>query len=599
MAVLKYPEGTPSTGFDDSINQSTFSPANITAGIRDNYSAVNNATMRNTHGKHISLLENFVNSTYLGRSTVPVLSGFITNLTSTTIDNSDVIYTKYLGSSSRYVNSIYATTGNITTLNSTTGNITTINSTTGNITTINSTTINNSNYIYSKYIGSTSNFVNTAYITTLNSASNYGTNIYYTNIYASIVDTTTLFANTIGSTSDVVNTGYIKQLYSTIIGSSSNPIISGYITNITSSNIVTNTIGNSSNIVSNIYTSKIGNDSSYIEFDSDNITTTSSNLNLQNSTINIDSNTTTVNIKPSSTVDIYSSNIIINANYGGYLKYRTSTSSSERTYYLRSKSDASNNIVDGLYGYYHNSTSHLTNKSILNTHSLYLYHKSGFNPSKSITISYDDTIIDNDYDISVNGDLTVTSSNLIINGTITSDDTEKITVARTLDLSSAGGYEGITDVSLVTKHIWVENGYSIRYKPLSIHDSTLHTVNFNSSKVEIKSNNRVVLNKCSFSDTNVTESTLDLGLNVELKAYKNDINITATNGDISLTSTNSDISLSAFNVGFYGIISCANNGIITAIFNSVGTSLLMLNSSSGLYELKTLVFDSNGYVHAS
>lgn len=84
---MSYPFVTnPSTGFSSAeLRASSASPKVVTAGIEDNYSAVNNATMQVSHGTQISAIQNFVNSTYLGRETVPVISGFINNLITNSI----------------------------------------------------------------------------------------------------------------------------------------------------------------------------------------------------------------------------------------------------------------------------------------------------------------------------------------------------------------------------------------------------------------------------------------------------------------------------------------------------------------------------------
>jgi len=79
--ATQYPVGNPSVDFKQaSLNASDFNPIRITEGIQDNYSAINNATMTLTHGHQISVVQNFVNETFLGRNAHPVLSGFITNL---------------------------------------------------------------------------------------------------------------------------------------------------------------------------------------------------------------------------------------------------------------------------------------------------------------------------------------------------------------------------------------------------------------------------------------------------------------------------------------------------------------------------------------
>ena len=78
----QYPHGYPTeSGFTlPELNNSSFSPEMVTANIVDNHSPVNRRTMINSHGYQISLVQNFVNSTYLGRQGYPVNSGFINYL---------------------------------------------------------------------------------------------------------------------------------------------------------------------------------------------------------------------------------------------------------------------------------------------------------------------------------------------------------------------------------------------------------------------------------------------------------------------------------------------------------------------------------------
>lgn len=85
--MASYPNiDIPSSDFTpNGLRNSSASPEFVTKAIFDNYSAITNRTMQISHGTHISAIENFVNKTYLGRSNIPVLSGFITNLISSGI----------------------------------------------------------------------------------------------------------------------------------------------------------------------------------------------------------------------------------------------------------------------------------------------------------------------------------------------------------------------------------------------------------------------------------------------------------------------------------------------------------------------------------
>lgn len=71
-----YPYGTASTGVFDIFN-TNFSPSDIVRSIRDNYSPVNKTTMLNSIGYQLGLVQNFVNSSYLGRLSVPVQNAYM------------------------------------------------------------------------------------------------------------------------------------------------------------------------------------------------------------------------------------------------------------------------------------------------------------------------------------------------------------------------------------------------------------------------------------------------------------------------------------------------------------------------------------------
>ena len=119
---MAYPyTSDPSINFTlANLQASDLSPEIVTAGIIDNYSTVNNATLKNSHGVHISALENFVNSTYLGRPAIPVLSGFITNLDIEVISMDDIVgiynYTTTISGSQFYQYANYGVVGETTTI---------------------------------------------------------------------------------------------------------------------------------------------------------------------------------------------------------------------------------------------------------------------------------------------------------------------------------------------------------------------------------------------------------------------------------------------------------------------------------------------------
>ena len=85
-----YPYGTADTGVFN-IFQTNFSPDDVVRGIRDNYTPINRTSLMNSLGYQVGLLQNFVNSTYIGRSTTPISSGYITNLMGSNINLSGTL----------------------------------------------------------------------------------------------------------------------------------------------------------------------------------------------------------------------------------------------------------------------------------------------------------------------------------------------------------------------------------------------------------------------------------------------------------------------------------------------------------------------------
>lgn len=82
--MSSYPQGTPSTNISGTYtNTGDFSSDAMVAGIIDNYSPVNKNTLRRTIGKELSQIANFVNTTYLGRSTLPVKDIYCENIHNT------------------------------------------------------------------------------------------------------------------------------------------------------------------------------------------------------------------------------------------------------------------------------------------------------------------------------------------------------------------------------------------------------------------------------------------------------------------------------------------------------------------------------------
>jgi len=125
--MSNYPSGTPSADFTRSniTGSPAMSPSTVCAGIKDSHSAINERTMQSSVGYEISLLQNFVNYTYLAREATPILSGYITNLISTSGNMTELVST-----------TATITSGNITEIMSTSGNFTDLTATNMTLTNI-------------------------------------------------------------------------------------------------------------------------------------------------------------------------------------------------------------------------------------------------------------------------------------------------------------------------------------------------------------------------------------------------------------------------------------------------------------------------------
>jgi hypothetical protein len=98
---MAYPFDAPSESQQDYWIEGNYTPENVVAYVKDNYTAVNKNSLRNSVGSEISKIQNFVNSYYLGRTDSPVVSGYITNLYSTSA--SGYMYnTKYISKGIKY-----------------------------------------------------------------------------------------------------------------------------------------------------------------------------------------------------------------------------------------------------------------------------------------------------------------------------------------------------------------------------------------------------------------------------------------------------------------------------------------------------------------
>ena len=83
---MAYPQGNPSSNFGATLYTSDFSPAIVCGGIIDNFTPVSSIGMKNSVGYQLSLTQNFVNETYLGREAYRVKEGWINTLYASGID---------------------------------------------------------------------------------------------------------------------------------------------------------------------------------------------------------------------------------------------------------------------------------------------------------------------------------------------------------------------------------------------------------------------------------------------------------------------------------------------------------------------------------
>lgn len=79
---MSYPYDSPSLSMSTVWASGNYTPNDVVRVIRDNYTPVNKNSMRNSVGQEISLLQNYVNSKYLGREDTPINTGFINEVVS-------------------------------------------------------------------------------------------------------------------------------------------------------------------------------------------------------------------------------------------------------------------------------------------------------------------------------------------------------------------------------------------------------------------------------------------------------------------------------------------------------------------------------------
>lgn len=74
---MAYPYDSPAYAMNTIWNSGSYTPDTIVKNIRDDYTPINKNSMRNSVGHQLSLVQNFVNTKYLGRPGLPVNSGYI------------------------------------------------------------------------------------------------------------------------------------------------------------------------------------------------------------------------------------------------------------------------------------------------------------------------------------------------------------------------------------------------------------------------------------------------------------------------------------------------------------------------------------------
>ena len=82
---MSYPYGNPSNDFQSGVYDSDFSPTQTCAGLINAVTPVSNIGIKNSIGHQLSLMQNFVNETYIGRSGVFVEEAWLRRLYSSGI----------------------------------------------------------------------------------------------------------------------------------------------------------------------------------------------------------------------------------------------------------------------------------------------------------------------------------------------------------------------------------------------------------------------------------------------------------------------------------------------------------------------------------
>lgn len=89
---MSYPSDSPSTDIYTFWNSGNYTPENVSSEISNNVSALVSTSFSNSYGKETSVLQNYINSHYIGRESSPINSGWLTNLYFTNISGHDILY---------------------------------------------------------------------------------------------------------------------------------------------------------------------------------------------------------------------------------------------------------------------------------------------------------------------------------------------------------------------------------------------------------------------------------------------------------------------------------------------------------------------------
>lgn len=89
---MPYPYDSPAEILSEYWSDGAYTPPQTTAYIKDNFTPINKNSLTNSIGKQLSLIQNFVNTTYIGRPTEYIGNGYIDRLNVGSIVATDYEY---------------------------------------------------------------------------------------------------------------------------------------------------------------------------------------------------------------------------------------------------------------------------------------------------------------------------------------------------------------------------------------------------------------------------------------------------------------------------------------------------------------------------